>query len=214
MHRGAGSSKKCNGRLCFLPWIEKGRSIPASGVPDDETTRLLVYQSVRLPRALCGPWIIDRTINELERMKCTKCVFTTKTFPPMSMQLPRGHERARGRSVYRHMSYKTGVPWSGREYDPEDYAGGSQVNMALSAAHACLYCVAHSVIVALGCAPSLLILILYPQIPIEHTTTIFPPSSAMKNSLKLSRHKCKMPHGIWLSLVFYLHVRGRCRCGG
>ncbi len=81
--------------------------------------------------------------------------FPNEDVSTMSMQQLRGREGARVRSVYRHMSNKTGVPWSGREYDPQDYAGGSQVNMALSAAHACLYGVAHSVIVALGCAPGL-----------------------------------------------------------
>ncbi len=60
--------KKAGGRLCFLPWIEKGRQVPANETPDDETARLLACQSIRLPRALCGPWIISRTIGELERM--------------------------------------------------------------------------------------------------------------------------------------------------
>jgi CRISPR-associated protein Cas1 len=45
--------------------------------------------------------------------------------------------------------------WSGREYNPDDFGGSDVVNMALSAAHACLYGVAHSVIVALGCSPGL-----------------------------------------------------------
>jgi CRISPR-associated protein Cas1 len=43
----------------------------------------------------------------------------------------------------------------GREYDPDDFSSSDTVNMALSAAHACLYGVAHSVIVALGCSPGL-----------------------------------------------------------
>ena len=36
-----------------------------------------------------------------------------------------------------------------------DFASGDPVNQALSAAHACLYGLAHAVIVALGCAPGL-----------------------------------------------------------
>ncbi len=37
----------------------------------------------------------------------------------------------------------------------ENFQAGDAVNQALSAAHACLYGVAHSVIVALGCSPGL-----------------------------------------------------------
>jgi CRISPR-associated protein Cas1 len=73
----------------------------------------------------------------------------------MTMQQLRGHEGARVRAVYRRVSKETGVTWNGREYDPENFAVGDPVNMALSAAHACLYGVAHCVIVALGCAPGL-----------------------------------------------------------
>ena len=50
---------------------------------------------------------------------------------------------------------ETGVPWNGRLYRPEDFASGDLVNQALSAGHACLYGLAHAVIVALGCAPGL-----------------------------------------------------------
>jgi CRISPR-associated protein Cas1 len=53
------------------------------------------------------------------------------------------------------MSKLTGVPWNGREYDPDDFDASNPVNKALSAAHACLYGVAHSVIAALGCSPGL-----------------------------------------------------------
>jgi len=53
------------------------------------------------------------------------------------------------------MSKETGVAWHGREYEPDNYEAGDPVNKALSAAHACLYGVIHSVIVALGCSPGL-----------------------------------------------------------
>ncbi len=81
--------------------------------------------------------------------------FPNEDVSALSMQQLRGREGARVRSVYRRMSHETGIPWGGREYDPEDFDSASPVNMALSAAHACLYGVAHSVIVALGCAPGL-----------------------------------------------------------
>ena len=73
----------------------------------------------------------------------------------LTMQQLRGREGSRVRNVYRKASKETGVPWSGRLYRPEDFASGDPVNQALSAAHACLYGLAHAVIVALGCAPGL-----------------------------------------------------------
>ena len=40
-------------------------------------------------------------------------------------------------------------------YDPENFAEGDAVNQALSAGHACLYGLAHAVIVAMGCSAGL-----------------------------------------------------------
>lgn len=73
----------------------------------------------------------------------------------LSIQQLRGREGSRIRAVYRRLSKEIGVPWHGREYDPDDYESGTPVNKSLSAAHACLYGVVHSVIVALGCSPGL-----------------------------------------------------------
>lgn len=73
----------------------------------------------------------------------------------LTMQQLRGREGSRIRSVYRALSKETGVPWRGREFNPDAYEDGSSVNKALSAAHSCLYGITHSVIVALGCSPAL-----------------------------------------------------------
>jgi CRISPR-associated protein Cas1 len=71
------------------------------------------------------------------------------------MQQLRGREGARVRRIYREQAERTGIEWSRRDYDPEDFAGGSAVNQALSAANTSLYGVVHAVIVALGCSPGL-----------------------------------------------------------
>lgn len=73
----------------------------------------------------------------------------------LTMQQLRGREGSRVRNVYRKASKEFGVPWNGRLYRPEDFASGDPVNQALSAGHACLYGLAHAVIVALGCASGL-----------------------------------------------------------
>ena len=73
----------------------------------------------------------------------------------LTMQQLRGREGSRTRNAYRKAAKETGVPWNGRLYRPDDFASGDSVNQALSAGHACLYGLAHAVIVALGCAPGL-----------------------------------------------------------
>ncbi|RLP75077.1 type I-E CRISPR-associated endonuclease Cas1 [Mycetocola tolaasinivorans] len=73
----------------------------------------------------------------------------------LSMQQLRGREGARVRKLYRYHSERTGVRWSRRDYDVEDFLGGDAVNQALSGANISLYGVVHSVIVALGCSPGL-----------------------------------------------------------
>ena len=81
--------------------------------------------------------------------------FANEDVSTMTMQQLRGREGARIRAVYRDASKRWGVPWSGRDYQPEDYASGDPVNKALSAGHVCLYGLAHAVIVAMGCSTGL-----------------------------------------------------------
>jgi CRISPR-associated protein Cas1 len=81
--------------------------------------------------------------------------FPQEDVSALTMQQLRGREGARIRAAYRLASRETGVAWDGREYVPGDYEASNEINMALSAAHACLYGVIHSVIVALGCSSAL-----------------------------------------------------------
>lgn len=81
--------------------------------------------------------------------------FPEEDVTQLTMQQLRGREGSRVRNVYRKAAQETGVTWNGRMYRPEDFASGDPVNQALSAGHACLYGLAHAVIVALGCAPGL-----------------------------------------------------------
>jgi CRISPR-associated protein Cas1 len=73
----------------------------------------------------------------------------------LTMQQLRGREGARVRRVYREHAQRTGVTWERRDYDTQDFSGGTAINQALSAANTSLYGVVHAVIVALGCAPGL-----------------------------------------------------------
>ena len=73
----------------------------------------------------------------------------------LTTQQLRGREGSRVRKTYRAAAEKWKIPWNGREFDPDNFSSGDPVNQALSAGHACLYGLAHAVIVALGCAPGL-----------------------------------------------------------
>ncbi|MFT8703789.1 type I-E CRISPR-associated endonuclease Cas1e [Bifidobacterium aquikefiricola] len=72
-----------------------------------------------------------------------------------SMQVLRGKEGARVRSIYRKWSKQTGVAWDRRTYDPDNFESGTPVNQALSSANFALYGLAYTVIAALGMSPGL-----------------------------------------------------------
>jgi CRISPR-associated protein Cas1 len=128
-------------------WIgERGVRYYAHGRPLTHSSRLLVAQAA----------LVSNKRSKLEVARSMyQMRFPGEDVSGFTMQQLRGREGARIRSVYRKISNETGVAWHGREYDPEDFDASTPVNMALSAAHACLYGVAHSVIVAMGCSPGL-----------------------------------------------------------
>ncbi|MDO4404236.1 MAG: type I-E CRISPR-associated endonuclease Cas1e [Atopobiaceae bacterium] len=128
-------------------WVgEHGVRYYAYGRPLTRSSRMIVRQA-------------ELVTNTRSRLTVARQMYQMR-FPnedvsSLTMQQLRGREGSRVRSVYRKCSKEYGVPWSGREYDHEDFAGSTPINQALSAAHACLYGAAHSVIVAIGCSPAL-----------------------------------------------------------
>ena len=97
--------------------------------------------------------------NQRSRLRIARQMYEMR-FPGentsgLTMQQLRGREGARVRRAYREHAERTGIEWTRRDYDPDDFAGGSPINQALSAANTSLYGVVHAAIVALGCAPGL-----------------------------------------------------------
>ncbi|MDO5645748.1 MAG: type I-E CRISPR-associated endonuclease Cas1e [Dermabacter sp.] len=97
--------------------------------------------------------------NQRNRLACARAMYA-KRFPgedisACSMAQLRGREGARMKNVYASEAARTGVQWSRRQYSPEDFDAGDPINRSVTAAAAALYGVAHAVIVALGCVPSL-----------------------------------------------------------
>jgi CRISPR-associated protein Cas1 len=100
-----------------------------------------------------------RVSNTRSRLQVARAMYAMR-FPGedvsrLTMQQLRGREGARVRKLYREHAVRTGVEWTRRDYDNADFASGTPINQALSAANTSLYGVVHAVIVALGCAPGL-----------------------------------------------------------
>lgn len=128
-------------------WIgEQGVRYYAHGRPLARTSRLLEAQA-------------QLVTNQSSRLKVAREMYAMR-FPGedcggLTMQQLRGREGARVRRLYREHAEEHGVEWKSRKYKPDDFEGSDDLNMALSAATACLYGVVHAVTVALGCSPAL-----------------------------------------------------------
>lgn len=128
-------------------WIgEHGVRYYASGKPLTHSATMLIEQA-KLVSNMQSRLAVARKMYQIR--------FPDDDVSKLTMQQLRGKEGARVRKVYRDCAARTGVEWSGREYDPDNFDEGSLVNQALSAGNACLYGISHSVIVALGCSPGL-----------------------------------------------------------
>ncbi|PSS43026.1 type I-E CRISPR-associated endonuclease Cas1 [Arthrobacter woluwensis] len=128
-------------------WVgERGVRYYAHGRSLARSSRLLEAQAARVSNQRLR-------LDVARRMYAMR--FPDEDVSGLTMQQLRGREGARVRRMYRENSDRTGVTWSRREYDPGDFGAGDAINQCLSAAHACLYGIVHSVIVALGCSPGL-----------------------------------------------------------
>ena len=128
-------------------WVgERGVRMYAFGKPLTHSSALL-QQQARLGSNTRKRLAVARAMYQMR--------FPGEDVSKLTMQQLRGREGARIRKVYRAMSKETGVEWDKRTYNPQDYDDSNDINKALSAAHTCLYGIAHYVIVALGCSPGL-----------------------------------------------------------
>jgi len=131
---------------CTVWMGEHGVRYYAHGRPLARTSRLLEAQAALVTNQSSRL----RVAREMYAMR-----FSGEDTSPFTMQQLRGREGARVRSAYREAAKEHGVDWKTRNYRPDDFESGDDLNMALSAATACLYGLVHAVVVALGCAPGL-----------------------------------------------------------
>lgn len=128
-------------------WVgERGIRMYAFGQPLTHSSTLLQQQAK----------LVSNTRTRLAvARKMYSMRFASEDVSKLTMAQLRGREGARIKRVYRHWSQETGVAWDQRTYNPVDFDDATEINKALSAAHVCLYALAYSAIVALGCSPGL-----------------------------------------------------------
>lgn len=128
-------------------WIgEHGVRYYASGRPLTHRSLFLIRQA---------EYVSNQRKHLAVVRKMYQIRFPNEDASKMTLQQLRGREGSRVRSIYRRYAKEYGISWNGRDYDPEDFEAGDPVNQALSAGCACLYGLAHAVIVALGLSPGL-----------------------------------------------------------
>lgn len=143
-HRAMATIGDCGATVVWVG--ERGVRTYAVGRPLTHSSRLLQRQA-------------ELVSNKRKRLDVARKMYAMR-FPGenvegLTMQQLRGKEGARVRRVYAEQSKATGVAWSKREYNPDDFSDSNEINMALSATHACLYGIAHAAIASLGCSPGL-----------------------------------------------------------
>lgn len=73
----------------------------------------------------------------------------------MTLAQIRGMEGVRVRETYKLLAKKYGVSWKGRSYNRNNWNASDPLNIALSAANACLYSLCQAAIISLGYSPGL-----------------------------------------------------------
>ncbi|MBS1705479.1 MAG: type I-E CRISPR-associated endonuclease Cas1 [Armatimonadetes bacterium] len=98
-------------------------------------------------------------LNPVKRLEMVRKLygmrFPEALDPEVTIEQLRGKEGYRVRQAYEEFSLKTGVEWTGRSYDRNQWVGSDPINRALSAANACLYGVAHAACLSMGFSPAL-----------------------------------------------------------
>ena len=128
-------------------WVgEHGVRYYAGGRALTHSSRMIIKQAELL-------------LNQRKHLEIARKMYAMR-FPDedvsgLTLQQLRGREGSRIRKVYSKYSKKWNVEWNGRVYNPDDFTDSDLINQALSAAHVCLYGLAHAVISAIGCSPAL-----------------------------------------------------------
>lgn len=113
------------------------------------------------PPALSTTWLERQArawATDTERLAVATRMYTYRfgdTPTDATLAQLRGMEGQRVKALYRILSQKHQIKRFRRNYDPAAWDTQDPVNLALSAANACMYGVVHAALIALGCSPAL-----------------------------------------------------------
>lgn len=132
---------------CLLVWVgEAGVRVYASGQPGGARADRLLYQAAA-------------ALDETARLRVVRAMYSRRFGEEAparrSVDQLRGLEGARVREMYRGLAKLYGLTWTGRRYDPAEWAAGDMANRCLSAGTACLYGLCEAAILAAGYAPAI-----------------------------------------------------------
>jgi len=132
---------------CLVAWTgEEGVRFYALGMGETRSAANLLHQA--------RMWARDEfrmiVVRRLYQMR-----FAEKLDTLLTLQQIRGMEGLRVRDAYVKASREAGIPWSGRNYQREQWSHADPVNRALSAANSCLYGICHAAVVSAGFSPAL-----------------------------------------------------------
>lgn len=132
---------------CLVIWCgEENVRFYACGMGGTRSAERLIYQSKMVSNE-------ETRLQVVRRMYCMR--FVEDIPQDLTIEQLRGMEGSRVRTAYAKASAESNVPWSGRNYDRENWSGGDPVNRALSAANSCLYGLCHAAILSAGYSPAL-----------------------------------------------------------
>lgn len=132
---------------CTVLWCgEDNTRFYAQGMGETRQADRLLHQA----RLVTDPDKRLQVVNRMYRYRFAEVLDPDLTLPQI-----RGKEGARVRDAYATYSKLYNVPWSGRNYDRQDWSKGDPINRALSAANALLNGLCHAGIVSGGYSPAL-----------------------------------------------------------
>jgi len=132
---------------CLVAWTGEGSvRFYAQGMGETRSSQRTLWQAWQ--------WADEqRQLDVVIRMYRAR--FEETLDPSLTLQQIRGKEGIRVREAYARASRETGVEWSGRQYNRNDWTQSDPINRALSAANSCLYGVCQSAIVSAGYSPAI-----------------------------------------------------------
>lgn len=132
---------------CLVLWAgENGVRFYAQGMGETRSSRNLLRQA----KLWANPTTRLEVVMRMYRIR-----FKELLPDGLTIQQIRGKEGIRVREAYARASRETGVPWTGRSYQRQQWSSADPVNRALSAANSCLYGICHAAIVSAGYSPAL-----------------------------------------------------------